>query len=66
MNQIDLPYQEEDPAFVPAPPVYCPDGFVQPADNTPCPVCGVNYKEGEACQGLDSLLRKLSSSEKPS
>ena len=61
MNQINLVYPEQSEDV---PPVYCPDGFVQPLDDTPCPVCGANYKEGEECRGLDSLLHKSSSSEK--
>lgn len=60
-TQIDLPYTADDDSAVqtyqPVLPVYCPDGFAQPIDNTPCPVCGAQYPE-EECKGLDSLLHK--------
>lgn len=60
MEQINLPYQAEADdaavaAYEPANPVYCPDGFAQPIDNTPCPVCGANYPS-EECKGFQSAL----------
>lgn len=58
MEQLPLLVPDIDDAvqtYVPIQPVYCPDGFAQPIDNTPCPVCGANFPE-EECKGLSSLL----------
>lgn len=59
-EQIELPFQPPEvdtgvELFEPINPVYCPDGFAQPIDNTPCPVCGASYPR-EECKGLASRL----------
>lgn len=60
MEQAELPYtpdytEESVQVYEPVNPVYCPDGFAQPIDSTPCPVCGARYPE-EECKGLASRL----------